>query len=146
MTIFTLHQELRKKVCVWVLGRGAHSKSKLHSPPLADCNEKSINTFAMCLGKQMGGSTQYLYLSWSQTFESSHGQLECHFTQWKRTRIQEAEPYHLDIGVSSIKCHDSDTVEFNKRLEDFLLRYRCNYVCSGRGRHFCKPSFAPLCH
>ena len=27
-----------RKVCVQVLGRGAHLKSKLHSPPPGDCN------------------------------------------------------------------------------------------------------------
>ena len=37
------------------------------------------------LRKVNGGSTKYLYLSWSQTSGSLHGQLERHFTQWKRT-------------------------------------------------------------
>ena len=33
----------------------------------------------------------------------------------KQELVSEAEQYHLDIvGVSSIKCHDSDTVELNE--------------------------------
>ena len=43
-----------KKVCVWASGRGAHSKSKLHSPPQADHNWNNINAFATCLGRKMG--------------------------------------------------------------------------------------------
>ena len=35
------------------LGRGARSKSKLHSLPLADRNWKPINAFATRLGRQM---------------------------------------------------------------------------------------------
>ena len=42
-----------KKVCIRALGRGVHSKNKLHSPAQADCNWKSINAFSMCLGRQM---------------------------------------------------------------------------------------------
>ena len=42
-----------KKTCIWALGRGVHSKSKLHSPPKADCNWKTINAFAMSLRRQM---------------------------------------------------------------------------------------------
>ena len=37
-----------KKVCVWALGRGAHSKSKLHFPLQVDLNWKPINAFATC--------------------------------------------------------------------------------------------------
>ena len=72
-----------KKVRVRVLGRGAHSKSKLHSLPQADRNWKPIHAYAF--GEANEGSTQYLYSSWSQTSGSLHGQLECHFTQAKRT-------------------------------------------------------------
>ena len=46
-----------KKVRVRALGRGARSKSKLHSTPQADRNWKPINTFAMHLGKQRGHRT-----------------------------------------------------------------------------------------
>ena len=45
-----------KNVRVQALGRGAHSKSKLHSPPQADRNWKPINAFAVCLGRQMGAA------------------------------------------------------------------------------------------
>ena len=48
--------------------------------------------------------------------ESLHGELECHFTEWKRTGTGlEAEQYHFDIvGVSSSKCCGFDTVELNE--------------------------------
>ena len=68
-----------------------------------------------------GGSTQYLYSSCSQTLGSSHGQLEHNFTRWKKTVIAlGAKQYHLDIvGVSSTKCHSSDTVELNENWKLF---------------------------
>ena len=38
------------------LGRGAPSKSTVHSPPQTDRNWKPINTFATRLGRQMGAA------------------------------------------------------------------------------------------
>ena len=70
------------------------------------------------------GSAQYLHLSWSQTSGSLIGQLECHFTQWKRTGTDlGGRAYHLDIvEVSSIKCHDSNTVELNEGRKLFSIQ------------------------
>ena len=45
-----------KKVVVWILGRGACLKSKLHSSQQADCNWKPLNVFATHSGRQMGAA------------------------------------------------------------------------------------------
>ena len=45
-----------EKVHIWALGRGSHSKSKVHSSPQADHNWKPINAFATHLGKKMGAA------------------------------------------------------------------------------------------
>ena len=45
-----------KKVRVRALGRGARSKSMLHSLPQTDRNWKSINVFATHSGRQMGAA------------------------------------------------------------------------------------------
>ena len=45
-----------KKVRVRPSGREACSKSKLHFPPQADHNWKSVNAFATRLGRQMGAT------------------------------------------------------------------------------------------
>ena len=47
-----------KKVRVRVLGKGARSKSKLHSPPQAKHNWKPINTLATHFGEANRGSAQ----------------------------------------------------------------------------------------
>ena len=59
----------------------------------------------------------------------------------------EAEQYHHDIvGVSSSKCHDSDTVELNEGWKLFDTGVDVTMSCSGRGRHFCKPLPGSLCY
>ena len=63
-------------------------KSKRHFPSQADRNWKPINAFATHLEGINGSSAQYLYSSWSQPSGSLHGQLERHFTQWKRTETE----------------------------------------------------------
>ena len=136
-----------KKVCIQTLSRGAHLKSKLHSPPQADCNWKPINAFATHMGRKMGAAH-----SICTQVDPKHWDL--HMGNWSVTSLNEkkeellweAKQYHLDIvGVSTTKSNGSDTVELNKN-EAFLLRSRCNHVFSCRGRHSCKPLFGPLCH
>ena len=56
-----------KKILVWALGRGARSKSKLHSPTQADHNWKPIDVFSMRLERQMGERTVSVFVLVSNT-------------------------------------------------------------------------------
>ena len=102
-----------KKVRVRALGRGARSKSKLHSPPQADHHRKPTNAVATRLGRQMGAahrkstrvSPKYRDLAIGNWNVSS-------LTGKEQELVWEAKQYHLDIvGVSSTKRRGSGTVE-----------------------------------
>ena len=85
-----------------------------------------MNAFVAHLGRQMGAAHS-IHLSWSQTSGSSHGQLERHFTQWKRTGTglggrTISSRYCLSL---STKCRGSDAVELN---EGWKLFYSYVYV------------------
>ena len=104
-----------KKVRVRALGRGACLKSKLHFPPEADRNRKPINAFATRLGRQTGAAH-------SICTRVGPKQRDFRMSNWnvislngkEQELVWEAKQYHLNIvGVSSIECHSSDTVELN---------------------------------
>ena len=104
-------------------------------PPQADHNWKLTSVFATRLGRQMKAAHIVSVLELVPTPESTHGQLKRHFTQWKREEIS-----LKGKAVSSyllLKFLLPSVVVLillsSMKAGTFLLRCRCNRVCSGRG-------------
>ena len=112
-----------KKMRVRALGRGARSKSKLHSPPQADRYWKPINAFATCLGRQMGAAHSICTRIGSKQRDLCMGNWNVSSLNGKEQElVWEAEQYHLDIvAVSSTKCRNSDAVDLNEGWKLFYL-------------------------
>ena len=91
-----------KKVRIRALGRGACSKSKLHSPPQTNHNWKPINAFTTCLGRQMGPLHSICTRVGPKHQDLCMGNWKVISLKGKEQElIWEAEQYHLDIvGVS----------------------------------------------
>ena len=133
-----------KKVHTQALGRRIHSKSKLHSSSQADHNWKLINAFAMRLERQMGAAHSICTRVGPKHWSLFMGNWSVTLLNGKEQEVVwEAEQYHLDIvGVSSTKCHSSNTVELNEGWKLFYSGVDVTISAQGGVGIFVSPRLA----